>query len=83
MKEKIKEKWAFYTFVASILALEFLVIEFYTIAISYAIHETNGFVFFLGQLVFATAWLKTLNYLVWQPELDVMTERGDFDNEYE
>lgn len=83
MKEKIKEKWAFYTFVASILALEFLVIEFYTVAISYSIHETNGFVFFLGQLVFATAWLKTLNYLVWQPEVEVMTERGDFDNEYE
>lgn len=82
MKEKIKEKWAFYTFVGCVLTIEFLLIEFYTIAISYALHDTNGFVFFIGQLIFAIAWLKTLNYLVWKPELDIMNEKGEFDNEY-
>lgn len=58
------EKIMMYVFIGLLLAIEFFVIQFYTVYISVTFGDERDIIFFIGQILFALSWLFTIKYFV-------------------
>lgn len=58
------EKNMMYVFIGLLLAIEFFVIQFYTVYISVTFGDDRDIIFFIGQILFALSWLFTIKYFV-------------------
>lgn len=58
------EKIMMYVFIGLLLAIEFFVIQFYTVYISVTFGDERDIIFFIGQIIFALSWLFTIKYFV-------------------
>ena len=58
------EKNMMYVFIGLLLAIEFFVIQFYTVYISVTFGDERDIIFFIGQIIFALSWLFTIKYFV-------------------
>lgn len=58
------EKIMMYVFIGLLLAIEFFVIQFYTVYISVTFGDERDIIFFIGQIIFALSWLLTIKYFV-------------------
>ena len=58
------EKIMMYVFIGLLLAIEFFVIQFYTVYISVTFGDERDIIFFIGQIIFVLSWLFTIKYFV-------------------
>lgn len=70
MLKKLEIKWLIGLFVAELLTLEFLVIEYYTSVIERYFGTPNGLIFLVGQVILVLLWLLTMHYFVFAPIID-------------
>ena len=58
------KKIMMHVFIGLLLAIEFFVIQFYTVYISVTFGDERDVIFFTGQIIFALSWLFTIKYFV-------------------